>query len=206
MTAIPLTPTDGGGLCLSISALQPADLIVSTTNAIASGVIRGVTRSAVSHASVYSGGGRVIEAISEKGVVERSLTTALASSRLAVVYRRRGLATGVASKIITIAREAIGKDYDWGGAAGGGVRANKGVCLIPLLFGTQAAALSVACRALGTGIANQPDKFYCSELVLKAFQDAGVPLTETRVDLSVPQDIVTAYSRGVLTYVGHLKA
>ncbi len=51
MRDIPLTPVGGGGLCLSDVGMNPADIIVSTTHAATSGVIRADTGSSVSHAA-----------------------------------------------------------------------------------------------------------------------------------------------------------
>jgi len=208
MATIPLTPTNGAGLCLSQSALKPGDIIVSTTNALPSGVIRSMTRSSVSHASLYAGGGTVIEAIAESGVVERSLAKAVHASRLAVVYRYPKLGDGRAAAVVATARKYArqGAEYDFGGAAGGGVRSNSQVCLVLMPVPAIGTLLSLGCAALGTGIANTSSKFYCSELILKAFSDAGVALTRVKPGVSTPEDLVTAYVRGTLQYMGHLKS
>lgn len=83
---IALTPAGGGGCCIGDAALRPADIIVSTTGAAVSGVIRVGTGSPVSHAALYAGNGEVIEAIGQ-GVVQRGLDKALADDLLAVAYR-----------------------------------------------------------------------------------------------------------------------
>lgn len=54
---ISLTPAGGGGMCIGPEALQAADIIVSTTRAAVSGVIRFGTNSTVSHAALYAGNG-----------------------------------------------------------------------------------------------------------------------------------------------------
>lgn len=85
-----LLPVGGGGVCLSDIGMNPADVIVSTTNATISGVIRADTSSSVSHAALYDGAGRVYEAIGQ-GVVHRPLMVALSDDTLAVVYRVRNM-------------------------------------------------------------------------------------------------------------------
>jgi len=51
----------------------------------------------------------------------------------------------------------------------------------------------------------QAGAVYCSELVLEAFERAGVPLTAARPGQSTPDQVVHI-ARGTLAYVGHLKA
>jgi hypothetical protein len=49
------------------------------------------------------------------------------------------------------------------------------------------------------------DKWFCSELVLASFVEAGVPLTKTPPSWTAPGDIIPLASNGILEYVGHLK-
>src|SRR6476620_6347967 len=56
---IPLDPGIGG-MSIGVDALQPADIIVSTARHAVSYAIRAGTLSAVSHAMLYVGDGRVI--------------------------------------------------------------------------------------------------------------------------------------------------
>lgn len=51
---------------IDVNALRPADIIVSTTNAAVSAVIRAGIGSSVSHSMIYIGGSTVIEAV-ERG-------------------------------------------------------------------------------------------------------------------------------------------
>jgi cell wall-associated NlpC family hydrolase len=226
MTSIPLTPRKGG-LCIVASALKPADIIVSTTNAplrfplngpqlmqdlgtIISGAIRADTRSPISHAMLYSGHGRVIEAIGD-GVVERPLGQALQDATLAVAYRYKDLSDRQASTVITYARGKVGLKYDLDGALGGGARTNPAVCMAvigALTSGNALTAYTVAkkvCDDAAAGKWQDPNKSYCSELVLESFQRAGIRVSSVSSSVSVPQDIVNAYNCGVLDYVGHLR-
>lgn len=197
MADIPLTPRDGGGMCILESALKPADIVVSTTNAAASRVIRSVTSSAVSHAMLYAGGGKVIEAIAEGGVVERTIGQALTGARLAVAYRHVAMKAGKGNAIVARARRHVGSGYDYGGAAGGGARSNTLVCVSALGI--------LGCAAVRSGILNSSARFYCSELVLEAFRKSGLAITNRAPSVSSPNDIVQAYSNGKLEYIGHLR-
>ncbi len=196
MPGIPLTPVSGGGLCIPEQSLQPADLLVSTTAASISGVIRKATNSPVSHAMLYLGGGSVIEAIGE-GVTERSLSAAIRDATLAVGYRVKGLNPAIAPAVVRFARQWVGKKYDALGALGGGAAHNLMFC----------AALGIGlCVGAHKGRFASEDKFYCSEVVFEAFRLAGVPLITRRSDISVPHDVVSVYLDGRLLYVGHLVA
>ena len=195
MRNIPLTPKNAGGLCIGESSLQPADIIVATTSATSSAFIRYATFSAVSHALLYAGSGQVVEAISE-GVVERSLKDCIADDIRAVAYRHPQMTPAAGEKIIRFAEKQVGKEYDYAGAAGAGIENNLGVCLV--VFGI------IGCPAARAVQWSNRDKFFCSELVLAAYAEAGLKIVDTRPDQTVPDALVTAQSHGRLQYVGHL--
>lgn len=199
MRNIPLTPTGGGGMCLADSALQPADIIVSTASGAVSGGIRLGTVSQVSHTALYAGEGKVIEAIGE-GVVMRSLGASLNDHYLAVAYRVRGLQDLTATQIVNFMRSKLGRKYDTVGAAAAGSRGPIGGVVCVEVFGI------IPCAAAQAGAFKSRDKFYCSQIVLEAYRRAGASFLDQNPNTSYPQDIVTAYSRGKLMYVGHLIA
>lgn len=192
----PLTPRSGGGLCIDQAALKPADIVVSTTDAAVSGVIRFFTGAPISHAMLYAGSGEAIEAVGE-GVRRTALNNALAHGRLAVAYRYKGLPDDAASKVVDYADAQARRHapYDTPGAIGAGANTNKLVCVV---------ALGIACPAVAGGALNQKDSFFCSELVLEAFQRAGYPISKIPPGSAGPDRILEAYSHGVLTYVGHI--
>ncbi|MEP7341352.1 MAG: hypothetical protein ABI977_26720 [Acidobacteriota bacterium] len=196
--AIALTPKDGAGMSMGESALVSADIIVSTTRAAVSFGIRAGSLSHVSHAMLYIGGGEVIEATGQ-GVVKRALATALHDATLAVAYRRKELSRLEADLVIRFAERQKGRKYDTAGAMlSGGGRANTLLC-VTLLGG-------VGCVVAREGGFSNAEKFYCSELVAEAFRQAHKPIVDFRSDASSPQNIVQAYSNGLLEYVGHLIA
>lgn len=179
------------------SDLQKADVIVSTTSATVSGVIRAGTGSNVSHARLYIGNGEVIEAVGD-GVVKTTLRAAMSADTVTIVYRRRDLDSATADAVVRFAQRQVGKGYDYSGAAGAGQASGRGV-VISLLFPL------VGAFSLGGTIGNAiaPDNnFFCSELVARAFQAAGAPITNSRPNLVQPGELP---SSSYLQYVGHLR-
>jgi hypothetical protein len=77
-------------MLISVNSLRPADIIVSTTNAGISAVIRAGIGSSVSHSIIYVGGSTVVEAVGA-GVVRQRLVDALQGAVLAIALRRRNL-------------------------------------------------------------------------------------------------------------------
>ncbi len=205
MSSQPLAPSKGAKR-ITNAQLAPGDIIVSTTDAVASQVIRQWTHSKISHVMLYLGHGQVVEAVAE-GVVARSLTAALHEATLAMAFRKKGLSHKVVQNVLTYARAkaAEKRAYDYGGAAGGGARANPAACRALLGVSVGLLAAELACRSASRGGWQDPEKYYCSELVLEAFERAGVRLVDTSPSVSVPQQIVDAAQKGVLAYVGHLR-
>lgn len=197
MTAIPLTPAAGGGMCITTAALEPADVIVTTGDATFSKIIRGATSSQVSHAMLYVGNGMIVEAVTDPGVRRVMLGKALSKATLGVAYRRAGLSIAKQMAIVASVSRHVGKKYDYSGAAGAGLRSNLVLCVVSGI---------AACSAAHAGALQSSKRFFCSELVLQAFKNAGAPLVGHAPGVSTPQDIVTAYGSGTLEYVGHLRA
>jgi V8-like Glu-specific endopeptidase/cell wall-associated NlpC family hydrolase len=191
--AIPLDP-GAGGRSIGTSALQAGDIIVSTTRHWTSRIIRLGTISPVSHVMLYVGDGKVIEAIGS-GVREVTLAQAIDDAILAVAYRHPQLDASRAATVVAHARTHVNNPYNYAGVAYQGYR-----ILNPL----PAAVIDVIGRRLGVE-PGQAGAVYCSELVLEAFQRAGVPLTSGTPSQSTPDQVVQI-ARSNLSYVGHLKA
>lgn len=147
---------------------------------------------------LYVGDGWVIEAILS-GVVRRTLDAALSEATLAVAYRARFITQYHAQLVVAHANrlQAGSRGYDFMGAIGAGLARSRWVCVV--LLG------ELGCGALRHGGPVNPDRFYCSEFVLAAFEAAGVPITTGRRGRSTADDIVNAYSSGRLEYLGHLR-
>lgn len=189
----------------SANILRPADIIVSTTNATASSVIRNATGSSVSHAMVYIGNQFVIEAISA-GVVKRTLTQALRDATLAIALRRRNLSKQQASDVVKHAEDFVAKKipYDNIGAAGSGIATKRG----GLLAATACGISLVGCHIGTSEIAKNARKenadkaFFCSELVARLFELAGAPITGGSPSFTTPRHVRVAAN---LLYIAHIK-
>ena len=167
-----------GGCSIGVGALAPADIVVSTTDAGMSGVIRVGSRAVVSHAALYAGSGSMIEAI-RQGVVSRPLDDSLADDKLAVAYRHPDVTPRIAQAVVAYASAQIRKRYDLVGAG----LAQGLICLVR--DGKQTA-------------------FFCSELVMEAFKQAGVPLGTMPSQCYTPGDVAEIGIQRLI-YVGHLK-
>lgn len=176
--SIALAPTGGAGVSIGASALRPADIIVSTTDAAVSGAIRVGTASPVSHAALFAGNGNVIEAIGE-GVTRRALSAALTDDVLAVAYRHPAMTDDTARKILKYAEAQLGKPY----SASGALMA-KDVILCRVAGGRSAA-------------------FFCSQLVIASYKQGGLPLTSLPPQCVTPANVVEI-AEHKLKYVGHL--
>jgi Permuted papain-like amidase enzyme, YaeF/YiiX, C92 family len=161
---------------IGIEDLQEGDIIVSTTRYPLSKFIRVLSGSKVSHTAMYIGNGEVVEAIG--GAVKRhSVEEAIKDDKYAYALRYPNLNLG-AQGVITgfgIKHAKLATPFDgWGMVFRAGLR-------IP-----------------GGG----DERFYCSEMVLKAYETAGIPLFTTTQKR--PGDIDEL--RGTkLQYAGHLK-
>jgi outer membrane protein OmpA-like peptidoglycan-associated protein/cell wall-associated NlpC family hydrolase len=204
---IPLDP-GAGGMSLHPDALEVGDIIVSTTGAFISNAIKLLTSGQVSHAFIYTGkngkGEHMgLEAIGS-GVVERKLTESLDDATLAVAFRHPSMTTALAAKIVAFARKQLGKIYNYYGIVKQAkFQLERTRCYVlpsPLREACDKGAMYLNLGAIsGVG-------FFCSELVLAAFQDAGLPLTDKPPHWGSPKDIADLRLAAKLKYVGHLIA
>src|SRR5229473_472257 len=199
------TPLDpgAGGVSIGESALQIGDIIVSTTSHATSRLIQFGTGSQISHASIYIGGGQVVEAIGD-GVVLRSLSDALAEDTVAVAFRYPGITSTQQLMVRDFAGRQLGRPYNYVG-----IVRQAAFQIDSTHCDGLPGELRATCRnwvgrvVLGAG---NSDTFFCSQLVLAAYADAGIPLTSTPPNWASPQDIVNVALSTHLAYVGHLKA
>ena len=201
---IPLSPRTGGRL-IDIDSLEVGDIILSTTNGPnISGIIRKLTKSAVSHASIYIGNGKIIEAL-ESGVLERFLDSAMMDDTVTVVFRHQYITPEKAGVIrdYLVKKRKEGAKFDKQALI-----KNLPVQMITSMCTMVAPGLRDKCRNfagrifLGTETNNE---FYCSELVFAAYEKAGLKLSNTNPQWTSPEDLVQLNYNGTLRYVGHLK-
>ena len=201
---IPLDP-GVGGQSIGMDALQVGDIILSTTDAAISRAIRAATSGQVSHAMLYVGqGGQVVEAVGE-GVRLVPLGDAIASATVAVAFRVPDLAPDLRQIIADAAATHLGQQYNRIGIARQAVfQIDRRLCSV-LPNG-----LSDRCRTFAGRIdmgTQGNDQFFCSELVLDAFNAAGRPLTSEQPNWASPDDIANLrFDYSKLRYIGHLKA
>lgn len=203
-TDIPLDP-GVGGRSIGESALEAGDVILSTTDHPLSDTIRRVTGAEVSHAALYIGGGKVVEAI-EGGVKLRSLDTAIADDSLAVAYRHRDMTPVRASQAVAFAEQHArsGTPFDtWGLIQVAPGQLARAICNQREGAEREACLANAARLRVGT---NDDGAFFCSELVLEAYASAGLTFVNTDPSWSSPGQIVELHHNGLFDYVGHLIA
>lgn len=174
------------GLCLpewSEYGLRPADILVSTTSASTSRFIKVGTGSTISHAALFIGKGKIIDA-TKPGVLERALSDLIDGSTKVVAFRHKFMTSKIAEDVIRAAKKRVdaGAKYDTFGAfAGGGTS---------FIFGNASSKLQSS------------DGFYCSELVTTSFAEAGVPLASVPDKANTPAKVLQSPD---LEYLGHVK-
>lgn len=206
-----LDPANGGRL-ITDTALQPGDILLSSTNGITSAGIRLITLAPVSHASLYIGNQEIVEAVGS-GVRRRSLTETLDEEAVVVAFRHPQLQSVQAEKIRSFALEKVGKPYDHLGIVlQAPFSLERRLCELPLMPDVLRNACLQGIAAIQLGTANN-DRFFCSQFVLESYRRAELPITDADPRWISPADILHMREGDVpsmkihqaLTYVGHLK-
>jgi uncharacterized protein YycO len=200
-SGIPLDP-GAGGRSIGVDALEAGDIILSTTSETISRVIRGATGSEVSHAAIYVGNGEMVEALGD-GVGIKPVGTGIMDDSVAVAFRVPGLSPQQAQQVCDFARASVGRKYDYWGIVDQ-ARYKLAPAFCTALAGPARAQCESWVGSVDLGTARN-DSFYCSELVVAAFQAAGVQLTSGSVQRQSPEDIAQLRLTNTLEYVGHLK-
>ncbi|MFD2233458.1 YiiX/YebB-like N1pC/P60 family cysteine hydrolase [Phaeospirillum tilakii] len=158
--------------------LQPADIIISAANSFTSKIIRTATISYVSHASLYYGNGHIIESIGD-GVSFRSFEVFLAEDTYAAAYRSPEMTPDKANEIVTYAKSKADAKAEY--LYIGDVLANTSLC----------------------DKATESNKFFCSQLVIESYQQAGL-LKSLIPSCITPEDIARIVKKS-FNFVGTLK-
>jgi cell wall-associated NlpC family hydrolase len=191
------------GHTIGYGNLLLADIIVSTTAAASSRMIRIATGGSVSHAFIYAGQNTVIEAVETEGVRVNSILHALEKATLAIALRYPGLSQEKRQQVIANARSFVGRGYDFVGA-GGSLKGRRGKLMY---IGACAIVGALPCAGGRKAIKDNAtpehadEKFFCSELVARAFEKAGAPIVDGASSYANPR--MVRYSEK-LQYVGHL--
>lgn len=207
-----LDPRNGGQL-VRVEALRAGDIILSATRGITSAGIRLLTLAPVSHAALYVGEQRVAEAVGQ-GILLRPLDEVLAEESVVVAFRHPGLADAQGQRIREFAQSKVGGGYNHVGVMlMAPFSLERRACELPLVpEGVRDFCIrGIATVQLGAG--NSNDRFFCSQFVLEAYAQAGLPITDADPRWISPADILHMREGDVpsvrvhqaLVYIGHLK-
>lgn len=206
-----LTPRNGGQL-IAGEALQPGDILLSAANGIPSIGIRLLTLAPVSHASLYVGDQQVVEAVGQ-GVRMRKLDDVIGEEAVVAVFRHPELRPEQGDAIRRFAMQNVGKPYDhFGIVLQAPFSIQRRLCELPLIPEVVRNACLQGIATIQLGTANN-DRFFCSQLVLESYRQAGLPLTHADPRWVSPADIMHMREGDVpamrthqsLAYIGHLK-
>jgi permuted papain-like amidase YaeF/Yiix C92 family enzyme len=198
---------------LAPQRLQPGDIVLTSASTLRSGGIRLMTWSSVSHAALYIGEGWIVEALGS-GVHVRRLEGLLAEESIAVVLRHPGLRPQQQAQITDYALEQAGARFNFVGVTlHVPFSLARRACEMPPLL--PEAVRDVCVRSVGVlnYLAASETQLFCSQLVMQAYQHAGVQVTAADPRLITPADILhmregdvpSVAVRQPLRFVGHLK-
>jgi hypothetical protein len=206
-----LNPSNGGQL-IGKEAMQAGDILLSSTDSLASLGIRVLSVSPVSHASIYLGDGQVAEAVTS-GIQVRNVDDFIAGEATIVAFRHPGILPTNIPPMRSFVDKHVGKKYNFVGIVlQAPFTLERRLCELPLVPGLVRDYCVRGVAAVQLGLGSQ-DKFFCSQFVLQAFNQAGLPLTDADPRLFAPSDLLNMRDGDVssvkikqtLQYVGHLK-
>ena len=192
--------------------LRPGDIILTSTPTLTSAGIRLMTFAPVSHAAVYIGNGRVVEAVGS-GVRVRTLGKLLEEESVALALRHPDLTAQQAQDVRAVALEKVGRHFNYVGVAVHlPFSINRRLCELPLM---PSAVRDLCIRGVGGvhHLVTSKRALFCSQLVLQSYRQAGVPITDADPRLISPADILHMREGDVpsvkinrpLHFLGHLK-
>ncbi|HET9403284.1 MAG TPA: distant relative of cell wall-associated hydrolase [Burkholderiales bacterium] len=192
--------------------LRQGDIILTSDPGFVSASIQLMTLAPVSHAAIYIGDGKVVEAV-RPAVRVRALDEVMAEGTVVLAFRHPELSTEQARNISNYALQKTGTGFNYFGVTlHVPFSITRRLCELPLL----PSPLRDAClRGIGAlhYLAAAETQTFCSQLVLDAYRQAGVPITDADPRLISPADILHMREGDVssvrihksLRYVGHLK-
>jgi len=197
---------------LGREALEPGDILLTAEPTLISASIRLMTLAPVSHAAVYIGDGKLVDAM-RQGVRIRELDHLLEEARVVLVLRYPQLTAQQAAVIAEYAVNRSGAHFNFMGITlQAPFSIARRLCELPLV----SPLLRDACiRGMGVlpRLAASESRVFCSQLVLLAYRHAGVQVTAADPRLISPADILHMREGDVpsvhiakqLRYVGYLK-
>lgn len=206
-----IAPGNGGEL-IGAAALQPGDILLTSVATLNSFGIRLGTFSPVSHAVLYLGDGRIAEAVGT-GVRARGIDEVIADEQMVVAFRVPGIGADHVERIRRWALSQVGTRYNTTGVLlTAPFVLNRRACELPLIP-SAVSNFCVSGMAMVQLGASRNDQFFCSQFVLEAYNQAGLPITAADPRWVSPADLLhmregdvpTITSTMALRYVGHLK-
>jgi cell wall-associated NlpC family hydrolase len=206
-----LSPKNGGR-AVSAADLHDGDIILTAANGLTSAGIRLLTLAPVSHAALYIGDRQVAEAVGS-GVRVRSIDEVLNEESVVVAFRHPKVTATEAARMRTFAMEQVGRQYSHLGVLlQAPFSIERRVCELPLVPEVIRDMCIRGIASIQLGVASN-DRFFCSQFVLEAYREAGIPVTDADPRWLSPSDILHMREHDVpavkvkvpLVYVGHLK-
>jgi hypothetical protein len=154
----------------------------------------------------------VAEAVTS-GIQVRSVDDFIAGEATIVAFRHPGIAPSHMQPMRSFVDKHVGQKYNFVGIVlQAPFTLERRVCELPLVPGLVRDFCVRGVAAVQLGLGSQ-DKFFCSQFVLQAFNQAGLPLTDADPRLFAPSDLLNMREGDVssvkikqtLQYVGHLK-
>lgn len=211
-TAQGSTQPDAGFTPITEADLQPGDILFSAEKTLLSASIRLFNHAPVSHAFLYLGDGQIAEAVGA-GVRIRPLAQALDQTNLAVAFRRPDLTAVDVEKIRAFAQRVQSSPYNrLGVVKQAPYSVTRHVCELPVIpRAVRHLCLNALAAVQITPFSSQ--RYFCSQFVIEAFNQAGKPLTHTPPEWLNPNDILRMREGDVpaaapiarLNYIGHLQ-
>lgn len=174
--------------------LRTADILLTASNTANSRIIQRLTCAPVSHALVMVDPIRAMDAMPGAGVKERRLENVVLTNGLVLVLRHRSISFRQSALVGSFVQSQIGKQYDYSGAARSAATTGcKAVGKLP--FGHKIQILDEYGKLSDE---NHDKTFFCSELIVRAFEVAGAPLSPHRARNASPGAILRADSLCIL--------
>jgi len=206
-----IAPGNGGEL-IAADALAPGDILLTSIATVNSFGIRLGTFSPVSHAVLYLGNGQIAEAVGT-GVRARPLSEVVDEEQMVVAFRVPGVDDAGAARMREWALSQVGTSYNTVGVLlNAPFVLNRRLCELPLVP-TAVSHYCMSGLAMVQLGASRDDQFFCSQFVLEAYRQAGMPITNADPRWVSPADLLHMREGDVpsiaatqpLRYVGHLK-
>lgn len=169
-----------------LSAIQVADILVTNSGNLQSRSIQGVTCASYSHAILVLNNQVCIEATPRHGVARVSISEVLDNSTRVDLFRYRGITHLHAEKVCNAILAHEGKPYDFRGAVRSAI--SSGCSNIKRLW--PASVLIEVVDDLSKNQINHDTQFYCSELIVRAFEVAGLYVTRFPAHAVSPGNLV----------------